>query len=114
MDHETRELALLALKNAFYTDFSGLVNAYLKAAEGLAPPAYLEAEIHRLSNVFSRAEKAEGDNRPIIYTTDAGGWSSGFDTIAQALDYDKAVAVYLQAEKVFERRDGEWYFVGDA
>lgn len=112
MDQETRELALLALKNAFYTDFSGLVNAYLKAAAGLDGRDF-DAQLCETANVFSRDDTAEGDNRPIIYATDAGAWSSGFDTLAQALDYDKAVAVYLQSEKVFERRGGEWYFVGD-
>ena len=35
MDNEIKELATLTLKNAFYRDFSALVNGYIRAAEGL-------------------------------------------------------------------------------
>ena len=112
MDSELNDLALLALKNAFYTDFSALVNAYLKAAEGLNARGF-DAQLSETANVFSRDNAAESDNRPAIYTTIAGGWGSDFDTLAQALAHDEAVAVYLQAEKVFERIGGELYFVGD-
>ena len=112
MDSELNELALLALKNAFYTDFGALVNAYLKAAAGLDTRDF-DAQLSETANVFSRDDEVEGDNHPIIYTTTAGGWSSGFDTLAQALAHDEALAVYLQGKKVFERRAGDWHFVGD-
>ena len=34
LDSDLNELAALALRNAFYEAFSGLVNAYLEASEG--------------------------------------------------------------------------------
>ena len=35
LDPEIKSLAALSLRNAFWHDFSGLVNTYLQAAEGL-------------------------------------------------------------------------------
>ena len=39
MDEEIKELAGLALRNAFWKDFSALVNVYLVASEGLCDTA---------------------------------------------------------------------------
>ena len=35
MDEELKQLAALALRNAFWSDFSALANKYLEAATGL-------------------------------------------------------------------------------
>lgn len=113
MDEELKQLASLALKNAFYDDFSALVNAYIKAAEGLGDDTF-EMQLCETANVFSRDDKAEGDIRLHIWTQNGSRFaSSQHDTVLEALELDRATEVHLQGHRVFERRDGEWYFVGD-
>lgn len=114
MDEELRALAMLALKNAFYEDFSALVNAYLKAAEGLDVTTF-EMQLGETANVFSRDDKAEGDSRPNIWTQNVrGGFdTTGHEVLMEALEFDRATEVHLQGRKVFERLGGEWYFTGD-
>ena len=113
MDQELKQLALLALKNAFYQDFSALANAYIKTAEGLGY-VNLEAYLAEAANMFSRDVEADGDMRPNIWTrNDRGGYdTSGHETLYEALSFERATEVYLQGTQVFERRDGVWYFTG--
>lgn len=109
---ETKALATCALRNAFYADFSALVNAYLKAAEGLDTAA-LERQLGEVSDVFSRDSGAEAVCYPNIWTRNTGtGFSTtGHGSILEALEFDNALEVHLQGRTIFERRKGEWRYV---
>lgn len=39
--------------------------------------------------------------------------TTGHETILGALEHKPATEVHLRGKKVFERRDGGWYFTGD-
>lgn len=114
IDTELKQLAALALRNAFWRDFSALVNAYLEAAEGL-DIATQEAQMGDMTSIYGRDTKAKKD-------IDLDIWTAGTDehnryvprdheTILQALERKGATAIHLRGQKVFERRDGEWYYV---
>lgn len=114
MDEELKALAMLALKNAFYEDFSALVNAYLKAAKGLDDTFLLQ--LNETANVFSRDNKAERDCHPNIWTQNGENTfaTTGHSAIIEALEFARATEVHLQGRKVFKRgRNGEWYFIDD-
>lgn len=122
IDGEIKGLAVTALLNAFYSDYSALVNAYLAAAAGLDEDGLLKERLQEQSNVYSRAapEDADQEKAPNIYTEDSEGhgrfgWvpSTGWDNLLEALEHDEAFAVSLQGQTIFERRSGEWYYVGD-
>lgn len=110
MDDETMALARHALANAFYTDFSDLVNKYLKAAEGVDDGDF-DQKLQEMANVFGRDDKALGDFWLTIWTQQVRG-TCGHQTMTEALEYEPALGVRVQGVRVFERRDGEWYFVG--
>jgi len=121
VDDEIKALAVTALVNAFYEDYSALVNAYLSAGKGLEDEQLLKMQLQEHSNVFSRAdpEDADQEKAPNIYTGNSEGpgrfgWtpSTGWDNLLDALESDKAFALSLQGQTVFERRSGEWYYVG--
>mgnify|MGYP000681006168 CR=1 FL=1 len=112
IDTELKQLAALALRNAFWRDFSALVNAYLEAAEGL-DIATQEAQMGDMTSIYGRDENAEGDVFLNIWTPngEAVSHTTEHETILEALEHETATAVYLRGQKVFERRDGEWYYV---
>lgn len=112
MDEELKQLAALALRNAFWKDFSGLVNKYLEASDGLEIPdqVYLMSE---LTNIYCRDMTAPFDGFLNIYSTGPTYRDCGHESLMEALEYSKASEVFLQGSKVFERRDGEWHFVVD-
>jgi len=110
MDDEVKELALLALKNAFYDAFSGLVNEYINAARGLDTDNF-EAQISETANVYSRDLTADSHAWPEIWTRTRYGGTCKHDSIIVALEAADAVQVYLQGRLVFERCSGEWFFV---
>lgn len=115
IDDETKALAALALHNAFYIEFSEMVNRYLAGAEGLDQPNF-DYHLGDLTSIFGRADVGQGDET-------LGIWSSrrltdnqntcGHSTLHEALTHGPAVRVYLRGGLVFERRKGEWFFVGD-
>lgn len=113
MNRELEQLALLSLKNAFYQEFSALANAYLEAAGGLGYADTAEY-LADAANMFSRDVEADGDMYPYIWTQNDGGFldTAGHLTLYDALSFERATAVHLNGRKVFERRDGVWYFTG--
>lgn len=114
IDSELRELAALALRNAFYEAFSGLVNAYLEASEGLIE--HQEALLGEMTSVFGRDTKAEADVKPNIWTdrkADSLFTSCGHDTLLEALGMNSADRIGLNGKVVFERTGNEWIFTGD-
>ena len=93
------ELADLALHNAFWRDFSALVNAYIKAGAK-------EYELQESANVFSRDEEAVTRFYVDIQTQDG----EIHETILQAFEHPGANRISVQGAKRFERQDGEWYY----
>lgn len=113
IDEETKQLAAEALCDAFWYDFSDLVNKYLAAASGLDITKQ-EEMLGEMTNIYRRNKRSIGDATIDIYTRDGEGMFSYTEhsTLLQALEHEKATAVHLQGSKVFERRDGKWYFLG--
>jgi hypothetical protein len=112
MDEELKQLAALALRNAFWKDFSGLVNKYLEASEGLDIDQQ-ERLMGEETSVYGRDRKEPFDGFLNIYSTGPTYRDCSHDSVVEALEWSKAHAVFLQGLKVFERRDGEWVFTGD-
>lgn len=112
MDDELKELAALVLRNAFWEDFSALVNRYLEAAEGLDVEDQ-EMLMGEMTSVYGRDELAQSRVPLSIQSAGPGYTNFTHKTIAGALRQTRANQVFLQGQKVFERKDGEWFFVGD-
>lgn len=109
MDHELEGLATQALFNAFYTDFSALVNKYLEMGAGL-DVEHLEDRLHSAANVWSRDSAVMTDDVDVtLYVDMQNGHMATLDTMVEALEEPTAVQVWLQGEVVFERKDGEWW-----
>lgn len=115
LDHEIKELAALALRNAFWRDFSSLVNTYLAAAEGLQESPDLTATMMgELTSVFGVDSEANSDRcKPRIWAY-VPGMPAGkrLSTLLEALQCPDATKIEVQDDVVFELRDGEWYYVG--
>lgn len=116
IDEELKGLAALALRNAFWEDFSALVNKYLEASAGL-DIAEQEVQMGEMTSIYGRATGADvADVVLSIWsqnTDEAPSSTTGFSTLLGALEYPYAKEIYLQGEEVFERRNGEWYFTGE-
>ncbi len=113
MDEETRQLATLALRNAFWTDFSALVNKYVEASDGLCDLALQEAQMCELTSVYGRDTTADSDASINIWVKINAYGTCGCSSLKEALEIDEAVEIHLQGTKIFERRDDEWHYVGD-
>jgi hypothetical protein len=114
IDEELKECAALALRNAFWHDFSALVNCYLAASADLDVAAQLE-QMGDLTSVYGRDWNAKSDDGLNIWTQNSkqNAFSNvGHATIVEALEHPPAVEVHLRGTRVFEKRDGEWYFLG--
>lgn len=117
IDNEIRAVALLALKNAYYTAFSDLVQSYLEAAKGLEDDALIEMQLGGLSDVFSREKPTDRDEDyyPLICTGEGG---SGFlncihGSLVEALEHPAGTFIELEEKLIFERDEaGEWQYVG--
>ena len=119
LDDETKALALLVLKNTFYDDFSGLVNNYLRAADGLDDDCRFEEQLHEVANLWARDDKAVSEYDLCIETSHIGDkphqvlvcW---YETMHEALSTDDALDIYIRGKRVFVMDDdGEWYYTGD-
>lgn len=114
MDSELKQLAALALRNAFWHDFSALANQYLGASEGL-DLASQEMQMGEMVSIYGRNTDEDGSDVFLnIWTKNEGGRSAttGHSTLLEALEHQDATEVHLRGKKVFERRDGEWHFIG--
>lgn len=112
-DPEIRELAVLALKNAFYSQFSSLVNAYVAAAEGLGANDF-EHRLQESCSVFGRNGDTDGDEFLNIWVQRGrlSNISCAYDTLAEALEDPKALQVHLRGKRIFVRRKDGWHFTG--
>jgi hypothetical protein len=111
IDNELDGLSRLALCNAFYEDFSDLVNKYLKLGEGLNP--LLEQQLSDMANVFSRDDTIEaGDIYINMWALTSYGLSYNVESFIEALENKCAIEVHLQGNLIFKCDDtGEWMFV---
>lgn len=110
IDDELKDLAMLALRNAFYKDFSALCNAYLEAAEGLDVEAQ-ERMMGEMTSIYSRDTKERGVSLNIWTQNRKHGFgTTGHRTILEALRHRPAVELHLEDKQVFEEHKGEWYF----
>lgn len=110
MDEALKRSAERALLNAFWADFSALVNAYLKVGEGL-DTARLESEMEAMSSIPTRDRDAEGDPYINIWSTPLkdAEYTCGHQTLVEALKHEGAGLVSLQGRYVFERNSKrEW------
>lgn len=114
IDDELKSLAALALRNAFWQDFSALVNTYLTASSGL-DVAQQEMQLSELTSVYGRDTAEVGDVSINIWTQagNSPGATTGHETILEALEHPAATEVHVRGEKVFERIGGEWRFVSE-
>jgi hypothetical protein len=113
-DLEISQLALLALRNSFWKDFSALCNTYLTAAEGLDVTAQ-EMQMGELTSIYGRdVAVLTSDIKLRIWTVNTvyKDEVTYHPTMEQALQDGSAAAIYVQNKKVFERRDTGWYYVG--
>jgi hypothetical protein len=122
IDNETRQRALRALCGEFYLAYSALVNAYLKAGEGLEDEGVIEEHLVEVSSVSARAEPNDFDSEmaPGLYVVKGenffgGEATCGCQTLLEALEFKEAQTVVLQGKTIFirsgELRNGEWYYV---
>jgi hypothetical protein len=112
IDEELKSLALLALKNAFYRDFSGLVHSYLDAAEGL-DTELLMMQLQSAANVFSAswAGAYTKDDSPRMYVRAADSRDWFAETLIGALREPDSCDISINGEVIFFRdEDGGWRF----
>lgn len=119
MDEELRALAELALRNAFYRDFSDLVNLYLEVGTGL-DVGRLESQFSDTANVYSRDTSRAGPlvrevTARILGEDEAGTFIQDrlYESLVSALQDEATIEVWLHDVKAFERREGEWHYVED-
>ena len=114
VDDELKELAALALLNAFWHDFSALANKYLEAAKGLDTDTQ-EMQMGEMTSIYGRDTDAKDDVSLNIWTQNGESKfaTTRHETIVEALEHEPAIEVYLCGEQVCERCDGEWCFTGD-
>lgn len=108
IDPEVVDLALLALKNAFYKDFSKLVHSYAEAANGLN----VDRLMRQLQDGLSVYSIASVDYN-ILSIKASSAHLFGHSRLIHALEDKLFKEIYLEGKKVFERRNDEWYYVGD-
>lgn len=106
MDEELKQLAALALRNAFWSEFSGLCNAYLKASKGLIDNQ--EEMMGELTSIYGRDLKSTVSGGPDIWSARANGGSCGHEDLVEALEFDEASRIYLCGKCIFTRRGEAW------
>ena len=117
LDDELKSLSRMALKNAFYADLDDMVTRYMQAAEGL------DMDLEELLEVGVPDGEVE---RPEHFLNIYGDWaatgmlsdlgtrpSCGYQSLAEAFEDTRAERIYVQGKRVFEKRGGEWHYVGD-
>lgn len=111
IDDELKDLAALALRNAFWLDFSRLVNSYLKASEGLDVDQQMLMD--EMTSIYG-CKQIDAENEHISILSGKDNELSSHKTILEALESEGATEVYVSGEKVFEKRSGDWmWFYGD-
>lgn len=117
IDDELKSLAAQVLRNALYRDLDNLVANYIEAAEGTGADAEMFYEVHAFGSKKTPNDLYPNINTswpaPVLFGPDYRG-SCGHTCIIEALEHEPAQDVYVQGRKVFEKRDGEWFYVEQA
>jgi hypothetical protein len=110
IDSELAAEAGQVLKNLFYQDFSALVNAYIKAAEGL-PITDFDYQLGDMTSVFGRDDNAAGEPLRISTTCRDGNGPHTHPNLLAALQEPGATKVWMLGKMVFERKSpsNEWF-----
>jgi len=108
LDSELEALSRLALRDAFYEDFSALVNGYMRAGAGLDYNS-LEEDLGELTSVYGRDEYAPA-KAPSICSKNPGFPRTVHTTLVDALSTVGAVEVSINGKVAFVWRKNDWYF----
>jgi hypothetical protein len=108
LDDELEALSRLALRDAFYEDFSALVNGYLRVGAGLHYDT-LEEDLNELTSVYGRDEHVP-PKAPVVCSKSPGFPRKVHKTLVDALRAVEAVEVSINGKTVFVRRMEDWYF----
>jgi len=112
MDDELKALALLAIKNAFWHNFSALVNQYEAAGAGLeTTPDQLLYSLGDLTSVFGVDRSVEADTPISLWTGKADSSTTVHQTMVEALEHKGAISLYLGGKMVFEKVAKQWQYV---
>ena len=117
MDDELKELGALALRNAFWTNFSALVNDTLKASRGLIDEGRQLEMLGELTSVYGRArpETAPSGGYPKIFTYEDGRLLNIHSNMVKALREKGADRIDVNGETCFTHDEaGEWVWVEPA
>ncbi|MEX3960255.1 hypothetical protein [Trinickia sp. EG282A] len=109
IDTELMALGELALRNAFYREYSALVERYLNAAEGLGVDDF-DSRLAESSNPFGRADVVSPGQVSIMVVTN--GQSKSCATMREALAA-KGGEIQIGGETVFEWRESQGWFVAE-
>ncbi len=103
----------------FRQQFSSLVNAYVKAAEGLCGKQEFANQLADAATISGRNyEASPADVNLQIWTClkTKGGWTlysptCGYDTVTEALADERAESVHIGNERVFSRdpQTNQWH-----
>lgn len=107
-------LARMVLKNAFYRDFSAMVNRYLQAVEGIDPPGFegFDYSLQDGLSIFGRDDNAKGYHALSIQT-ESDGVLTTHETMLDALNDRGASRLIINDEPVFEMREFGWFLITD-
>jgi hypothetical protein len=107
IDSELNGLAVHVLKNALYRKLKQVYTAHFAAAEGLDFHGQIFYDVY----AFKDDRVDFKDVRLDIGTTWKTASSASHATIREALEHAEAQAVWVEHRKVFEWRDGEWFYL---
>jgi hypothetical protein len=115
IDEDLKDEAAHALVNAFYLDFSKLVNAYLLAGKGLED-CDLEQRLSDTANVYSRKDGVlpqPGDELGPTIWASSDTESRDYTTLLEALSSPFGICIYMTGislQPALERDEegGEW------
>jgi hypothetical protein len=118
-EQELKELARVALVNAFYYEFSELVQRTLNSAEGLGI-GDLEDYLQENSSVYSRADVTTTKFGVVVLPEAHGAPYLFFPTLAEALK-SRGRAICIKAghrptsvyKRIFVWKNGGWFYEDD-
>jgi hypothetical protein len=109
LDHESRELGELALRNQFYDEYRTLVARYLYAADGLGLDD-LRGRLVEMSNPYACDLVLD---RPVEIEVITGGKAERFLTIAEALSA-RGDELRIEGKAEFTWREPLGWYVAEA
>lgn len=111
IDQELKELGALALRSAFWREFSMLVQAYEKANEGLTDPDMFVCQLGDLTSVYGVSREQPAGKAPQVHIEIPESGRPMATNLLEALQHPQAIAILLNGRQVFEKSKGEWHYV---